>query len=391
MPPSSADESRVLEELRTRHRSFDAARSSAATSKDVVAVTNAVRRQRNEGIIVRDDLPRLMQLERALLEVAKDLFGPLPPDYATLVATVSPKDLKPIASKTAKSFELYERQIIFPSFKEMIHRLEEATRVFRALRPRLAPILDAAKLRVGEPGQACLYYSGCTISSSVEGRAAKEFKISGSLISNVLALWKVQKVNVYRICLPAVAINPYEFRATRQYQLEEHALISLRYPINLNSAPGGFAHDDRLDFYDPCLLPQHPRQPVPDTLVEAVRRHFAGMYDCYAGQPESPGRIHPDTLDSQVRAATPVFTLKGRVPMVALSKDITEEAFNAEHAELSYRERLTGPGPQATHCFTSMESIRTRPRPRTASMCFPPSTTFSPSSPSTSGGGVCGS
>lgn len=349
MAPSLADESRVLEELRTRYLSFDAARRSAATSNDAVAVINAVRQQRDERTIERDDLPRLMQLERALLEAAKDPFGPLPPDYATFVATVSPKDLNPIASKTAKSFELYERQIVFPSFKEMIHCLEEATLVFRALGPRLAPILDAAKLRVDEPGQACLYYTGCTISSSVEGRAAKDFKVSGALISNVLALWKVQKVNVFRICIPAVAIDPYEYRVARQYQLEEHAFISLRYPINLNSAPGGFTHDYRPDFYDPCPLPKHPRGPVPDALVEAVRRHFGGMYDCFAGQPESPGRIHPDTLDSQVRAATPLFTLKDRVPMVALSKDITEEALNAEHAELSYRERLTGPGPQATH------------------------------------------
>lgn len=144
-------------------------------------------------------------------------------------------------------------------------------------------------------------------------------------------------------------IDPYEYRNACHLQLEEHSIISLRYPLCLNSAPGGFLHDYRLDILAPQPRTVLPRDPVPDSLVDAVRRHVTGLCQLLARQPKSPGNMNAEALAQYIRAATPQYCFEGRIPMACISKDMTHEEYEGRHAELGYRERLAGPGPQATN------------------------------------------
>lgn len=105
-------------------------------------------------------------------------------------------------------------------------------------------------------------------------------------------------------------IDPYEYRNARYLQLEEHSIISLRYPFCLNSAPGGFLHDYRLDILDPQPRTVLPRDPVPDSLVDAVRRHVTGMCQLLARQPKSPGNMNAAALAQYIRAATPQYSFE---------------------------------------------------------------------------------
>lgn len=268
MSTSTANEAQVLGELRARPRAVDAARTEACSTKDAVEIINAVRTKRNERTIQRTEVTRVLGLEPELLAIANDPFGPLPQSYATFVASVdvAQLDSAKVPDKPNR-LELYERQVRFADFQVLSRRLEEACSAFPALEPRLAPLKDAVAGRIDRPGPAFLYYTGCCISGSPESRATDDFKTTGRLVSNLLSFWSIPKVDVYRVCLPDVHINPYEYRAARVWQLEEHTLIAMRYPLNLNSAPGGFSHEYRLDMYDPCPLPNITREPVPAAVL----------------------------------------------------------------------------------------------------------------------------
>lgn len=199
------------------------------------------------------------------------------------------------------------------------------------------------------PSPAYLYYTGCCVSASPGARATSDFGVSGTMITNLLSLWKIKEIKVYKVNLPPVSIDVYEYRAARHLQLEEHSMIAVRYPLNLNSAPGGLAHEYKLDHYFPRPLPRLPLDLVPDRLADAIRRHFLGLCDLFDRQPNSPGKMDQQALDHYIRAATPTATFERCIPIVQISKDLTQEEFKGKHAELGYRERLAGPGPQATN------------------------------------------
>lgn len=104
-------------------------------------------------------------------------------------------------------------------------------------------MLDDVELRVGRPGPAILYYTGCCVSGSPGTRATDGFKVSGTMFTSLAKHWKVKNVKVFRMNLPPVPIDMYEYRAARYLQLEERSLIALRYPLGLNSVPGGLRHE----------------------------------------------------------------------------------------------------------------------------------------------------
>lgn len=290
----------------------------------------------------------MLCLETDLITIANDPFGPLPESYASFVATVGPDELEMPHTNQPNRLELYERQIRFDSFEVLLSRLEEACSAFPALEPRLAPLKQAVARRVDLQGPAYLYYTGCCVSGSPESRAADDLQVRNSMVTNLLSLWKAQ-VDVFRVNLPPLDIDPYGYRAARVWQLEEHTIVAVRYPLNLNSAPGGFLHDYAIDVHDPSPLPPVPRDPVPASTADAVRRHMEGMHSAYASQPGPSARIDPGALDHQIDAATPRYLLLGRVPMVAVGKDVTVEDYRGDHSEVGYRQRLAGPGPQATN------------------------------------------
>lgn len=139
------------------------------------------------------------------------------------------------------------------------------------------------------------------------------------------------------------------FLPVRELQTVEHAILSARYPLCMNSAPGGFAHDFRLDRYPPSHLPAFRREAAPAAMALLIRRHYQGMHEAYRNQGDPARRVHPEALAQHADAATPRFLLRGRVPLIAVAKDVPEEDFYHRHKELGYRQRMAGPGPQATN------------------------------------------
>lgn len=72
------------------------------------------------------DLPRLLSKNDALLQVARDPFGPLLAEYATFQRVVSPDSVKYLAKPGC--FKLYERSIRFASFSELPVKLDAAVK-----------------------------------------------------------------------------------------------------------------------------------------------------------------------------------------------------------------------------------------------------------------------
>lgn len=288
----------------------------------------------------------MLALGKELVEIAKNPSGPLPASYATFVGTVSRADLDDLPQdKTPGVLKHYERQVPFLDADTLLARLQEASEKYPALEPRLRPLGHAVRERLGQAGPVYLYYSGCTISGSPTSRASDDLDMSGSLVTNLLSLWDVEQVDVYKVNLPVVKINCFEYRAARPLQLEGHSIISARYPMSLNSAPGGFAHDFRVDYYDSQPTPDFVREPVPAEMADTVRCHVEGMHRAYGDQPGHRSAIAAAALAHSVDAATPRHLLLGRVPVAAIAKDVTLEAFRGEHPDLGYRQRPRRPGP----------------------------------------------
>lgn len=350
-PTTPDKEARVLGELTDRYRAIERARLEACASDNVVNVINAVRDQRNERILEAADVPRIRTLEKCLVQIAREPFAPLPSGYATHVGSVHRDAIdKAPRGGSRDAFQLYERAVEFASYSELLKRLEEAAAAYPDRAPRLSPTMEAVRARVNRSGPAFLYYSGCTVAGSAATRAEDDMKIDGGrLVTNLLKHWNVSEVEVYKLNLPDVKITPYEYRSQRRLQLEEHSVISVRYPHNLNSAPGGFRHEYRVDRYDPRPWPEFQRDASADAQLRTdVKTHLTGFFSWFANQPNGR-RISPHSLAAQIDAASPTFTLRGRSPMVAIGKDVTHEEFDGEHGELGYRERLAGPGPWATN------------------------------------------
>lgn len=99
--------------------------------------------------------------------------------------------------------------------------------------------------------------------------------------------------------------------------------------------------------YEPRPWPEIKKEPVDDELKVAVRQHLTGMPSFYSRQPGTT-EMAPEALEQQVDAATPLFLLRSRTPVVTVAKDVTEEEFVHAHEELGYRGQLAGPGPRAT-------------------------------------------
>lgn len=267
-----------------------------------------------------------MTLNDELLQIASDPFGPLPKAYATFVGTVSPAQVDSIpANQTPGILHLYEHQVQFADFGTLLTRLEEASLAFPALEPRLSVMKGEVRTRLGQAGPAYLYYTGCTISGSPESRASNDLKVTGSLVTNMLSFWNVDKVSVFQVNLPGEYIDAFEYRASLALQREEHSLIAVRFPLSLNSAPGGFSHDYRLDLYDARPFPSFARQPVPFSMVDAVRRHIVGAHNACAAQPGSPaGLSSPYQLGgpgapSRRRDASPDRDRRRRTPRCCIS------------------------------------------------------------------------
>ena len=129
----------------------------------------------------------------------------------------------------------------------------------------------------------------------------------------------------------------------------EHSISSSRSPLCLNNYPGVFAHDYRVDRFPPSPLPAVPRDPAAPSIVQVIRTHYAGMYSAFFQRSTSPEHIDPRALEVLIDQAVPRYSLFGRTPIVAIGKDVPHEEFRHEHAGLGYRQRLAGPGPQATN------------------------------------------
>lgn len=236
----------------------------------------------------------------------------------------------------------------FADFEVILRRIRDAFQKSPAFRPRLQVLEDAVVPRVGEEGPASLFYSGCAVSVTAKRRAHADFDKNSGFYAQLLRFWNIDKVKVYEVNLERIVVDPFEFRGQRSLQIEEHTLIAMRFPLSLNSSPGGFNHDYRVDLYTPSPLPAFPRQETPPSISQDLRRHFERMYMTYAERAGAKG-IHPAALAAQIDLAMPRFLLLDRVPIVAISKDITQEAFEHQHDDLNYRQRLAKPGPQATN------------------------------------------
>ena len=348
MRAPTEDKKQVLDGLTKRYRDLDAARTAAAATGSLVAVVKAVCEARSERIVTEQELARLDPVKNDLINFARDPFSALPPSYATYVATVPVDKLDEAPAGEPDGLTWYERQITFGGFAELLARLDDAIATFPALIPRLTPVRGAVAARVGEQGPVYMFNSGCTIAGTPVSRATKGPGSAQQLITSLFDLWQV-KADVYRVALEPVEIGTFEYRGERQLQLVEHCLISTRFPHNLNSAPGGFAHDYRVDLHPPCPLSESLREPAPAAKFEAVRRHLEGMYAAYASRRPTATTIDPDALAHQVDAATPRFLARGRPLVVAIGKDATREEYNGANPDIGYRQRLSGPGSQATN------------------------------------------
>lgn len=347
----SPEEERVLGDLKERYFCMDLARQNATNSEDVVNVVNAVRQQRDERLLAPDDLPRIKTLEKSLIAIARDPFSPLPQGYATFVNTVDFAAAEKLCRGDSQNVhELYERGVRFASYAELLRKLEEAVAAFPALSARLAPTMSIARSRVALGGAVYLFYSGCSIAGSPTSRAEDDAKLDGGrLLTNLANLWKIGKIDVWRVNLPGTPIDPYAYRGVRALQLEEHTLISVRWPHCLNSAPGGYTHEFAVDRYpaNPLVRLDDYREDPSPTIRSGLKRHFEGFAAWAARQPGG-SQIASSAIAAQIEAAVPRFTIKGRTPVVAVAKDITVEEYEGRHAEIDYRGRLAGPGPQAT-------------------------------------------
>lgn len=257
--------------------------------------------------------------KRSMLHRFEISFWP-PHSYATHVATVATENASAAVNTILGHLDIYERQIELPDYATLLTLVEQAAAAFPALVPRLEPLKKAATARIHIPGPVFLYYTGCSVASSPESRAKSDVSKDNSMVTELIKLWRVKTVRVYRVNLPSVPISVFEYRGERNWQLEEHSLIAARFPLCLNSAPGGFLHEHRVDLYGPCPLLLFPRTPVPSTMADGVKRHLEGMYEAYRNQPGSQARIDCHALQQQVDAATPRFTLSGRVPIVAFGQ-----------------------------------------------------------------------
>lgn len=355
LPPKtiqlSSGETTVLDQLATRHLSLNNARSSAAATGDVLKVLNAVRQQRGERILKKSEIRAVLPLRKQLLEIAKEPFDDLPEGYSAYVTTVTREHPDEVPVARPGVLEHYTRQVRFASFSVMLSKLQEAATALPRYEPRLRPIIVEATRRQNRPGPAFLYYDGCCISGTPASRARNDAGSSdrGRLFCALLDLWRIEEVHVYKINVEDVVVDRFEYRAQRKLQNVEHAIISARFPLCMNSAPGGFVHDFRLDRYTPSPLPAFHREAVPAAMAQLIKRHYEGMHQAYRNQGDPAKRVHPEALAQHADAATPRFLLKGRVPLIAVAKDVTEEDFYHRHKELGYRQRLAGPGPQATN------------------------------------------
>lgn len=344
-------EARVLTELSDRYAALDSARRAAVGSGSILSIVNAVRSEREERLLVAEDIPRVHTLEKHLVQIAADPFAPLPQGYAKFLKTVHRDrvDEKIEGSDSGGVFQLYERRVRFSSFADLKGKLEAAIAAYPALVPRLTPTLLEVSKRLGQNGPAFLYYTGCSVASSPETRAADDDKVTrGRMLVNLLSLWDVVEVEVFEVELPGIDIDRFEYRSRFDLQREEHCLISARYPHCLNSAPGGFAHDYRADRYTPRPWPalgSHRAEPEA-VMKNKVERHFRGFAKWFKGRTGED--MATTSLVGIIEVGSPRFVIQGRSPVVMIGKDITAEEFRGANEDLGYRQPLAGPGPQAT-------------------------------------------
>lgn len=179
-----------------------------------------------------------MQDELQLRGVALQLRSRVwPLDSTTIRRELSPDTIDEIGSSGV--FELYDRAIEFASFAEFADKLDAAVQAYPALEPRLSAPIAAVGQRSAESGPAWLYYTGCSVQTSAESRAQNDFDVSETLFTNLVKVCAVREVHVFKVNLAEVAVDAFEFRDRLDLQREEHALVSLRFPHNLNSSPGG--------------------------------------------------------------------------------------------------------------------------------------------------------
>lgn len=338
----------MLNDIRSRYVTLDAARRDAIKTGSILNVLNAVRQVRGERILIADEVPRIVGLGKSLLDVAQNPFAPPPPAYAEYVCSTDLESLDKAPHGGSRNvFEVYDRVVAFDSYPALAQKLKEAIRAFPALGPRLSPALDAVTSRIGQEGPAFMAYSGCTVAGSPVKRAEDDRNSGHRMVTNLLKFWGITKLDIYKVCLPDVETSVYEYRAQMYLQREEHSIISVRYPLNLNSAPGGFLHDYEPNRYPPRPWPAVIRDHEHNDIRIAVAKHLRGFASWLMASRGST--MAAGSIDHQIEAASPSFTIGGRTPIVAVGKDTPREEFEGRHSELGYRQRLAGPGPQATN------------------------------------------
>lgn len=308
-----------------------------------------MRKARNERIVSEAELSRLHPLNQQLLHIAISPFGPLPDGYATFITTVDTDKLDEAPAGESQDLVWYERAVKFDSYKAVLDCLDAARTAFPALISRLTPTRDRVATCLDEPGPARLFYQGCTVAGTPVSRAPDDLGGEQRMVSSLLKFWNIKSVEVYRVNIKPVETNAFEYRGQRELQLVEHALISARFPHSLNSSPGGFCHNYRLDMYPPSPLPTVATEPVPASMAAAVKRHMEGVHRTYSAQPGTTSRISSGSLAHQVDAGTPRHLVRGRPLVVAIGKNVTSEEFSGQHPELGYRQRLAGPSLQLTN------------------------------------------
>lgn len=259
------------------------------------------------------------------------------------VAAVATDKLDDAPDSEPDRLARYKRQVTFASFPSLLARLEDAMKVFPALIPRLTPVRGAVAARVGQEGPAYMYYTGCTIACTPVSRTTDDMDSVNRKVTSLSELWAIDSVDIFRVNIAPVDVDPFDDRGERALQLVENSLIRARYPNNLNSAPGGFSHDFRLDVYPPSPLPNTPNDAVPTSTVEGIKRHLEGLYQAYSSRRSGGTSINLAALAHQIDAATPRQLVGGRPLLVAIGKDVTHEEFNGAQPEIDTASDLPDP------------------------------------------------
>lgn len=142
-----------------------------------------------------------------------------------------------------------------------------------------------------------------------------------------------------------------QYRRREDLQNIERCLISAIFPLCGNSAPGGYHHQPDLKPFAPVTVPAF--DPVNETtqdklqaLNEKLRRHHEDARRTWAGKPGA--RISDAAAEAAQRNSQVLGLIQGGVGLVHVAKDITAEAFNADHTRYGYFGEHRGPGPAFT-------------------------------------------